>query len=527
MNKSLGIILFISNIMVNSCNVTQAREIWVSPDGASSGDGSVSNPYDITTACQEKIEPGDTVMVKEGTHRIMEEIVITRSGTEEKPIHIISADGKHKAVIEIVESHDMGFLVKKASYIIFDGFKFIGGDRGYCIDGWDEGGNYNPCKGIVIRNSIGDGKQDDFIKVTWADNILIENNEFFGCKDEQVDLIGTWGGIVRNNVFRDFPDPYGQTCLQVKGGSKDVIIEKNLFYNVKEKTVRLGSYTDDQYIRPLPGAPAKLEAMNLTLRNNIFYKCPGCIAVRSCHGAQIYNNTTWKRGSIWKEYILWAEAPGETKDVKIWNNIVVATNIGKLVDHALDADQGFEGKNNIFWDGDGSIGWGDIPSSRYMNTIQLDPLLKDPEKGDFHLLSESPAVDAGVYLPDLKEDYEGIPRPQGNGFDIGAFEFKPDDKSEDNEKPDDKSEDNEKSDETLICYPNPSVGGEEITFEVKENRVIKIFSLSGKLIKQITGAPWKWDLKNDDNREVASGIYIYVIIHNEKIETRGKLGIIR
>jgi len=488
---------------------SNARQIWVSINGSPFGNGSINSPYDITTACQEKVQQGDIVMVKEGTYSIMEEIVITHSGTKENPIIIKSADGKYKAVINILESHDMGFHVEKANYITFDGFKFLQGDRGINIIGWDKDGNHQPCKGIIIRNCTFDGKQGDLIKVLWADDILIENNVFIGAHDEQIDLLGVWGGIVRNNVFRDFPDPYGQTCCQVKGGSKDVIIEKNLFYNVSEKSVSLGSYTDPEYKRPDSNA---LEGINLTLQNNIFFNCSGTIVMNDCQGAQIYNNTSWSNQLIWKKFILW----GRTSDVKICNNIVVASDIGKLVDHQEEegADRGFEGKNNIFWDGDGSIGWGTIPENRYENTIQLNPLLADPSNGDFHLLKGSPAIDAGITLPSIREDYDGVVRPQGDGIDIGAFEV-----MEAITQP---------PPLTLTCYPNPSRGGEEITFkDIKDGSIIKIFSLSGELIKQINKYPWKWDLTNEDNRKVASGTYIYMVIRNNKIETRGKLSIIR
>lgn len=60
--------------------------------------------------------------------------------------------------------------------------------------------------------------------------------------------------------------------------------------------------------------------------------------------------------------------------------------------------------------------WGDDPAD--------DPLFVDPENGDFHLRNDSPAIDAGepnVRFPDLP-DIEGIPRPQGDGFDQGAYE---------------------------------------------------------------------------------------------------------
>jgi hypothetical protein len=44
---------------------------------------------------------------------------------------------------------------------------------------------------------------------------------------------------------------------------------------------------------------------------------------------------------------------------------------------------------------------------------------------DAHLQLGSPAIDTGLTLPDVPNDYDGTARPQGIRFDIGAFEFIP------------------------------------------------------------------------------------------------------
>ena len=38
-----------------------------------------------------------------------------------------------------------------------------------------------------------------------------------------------------------------------------------------------------------------------------------------------------------------------------------------------------------------------------------------------------PAIDTGKALSRVKTDYDGISRPQGNAYDIGAFEFEDND----------------------------------------------------------------------------------------------------
>ena len=56
------------------------------------------------------------------------------------------------------------------------------------------------------------------------------------------------------------------------------------------------------------------------------------------------------------------------------------------------------------------------------NRITADPLLVDPALGDFRLQAGSPAIDAGSTNPDVTDDYVGTSRPQGAGYDLGAYE---------------------------------------------------------------------------------------------------------
>jgi hypothetical protein len=59
------------------------------------------------------------------------------------------------------------------------------------------------------------------------------------------------------------------------------------------------------------------------------------------------------------------------------------------------------------------------------NKIGINPALKDPANGDYHLQPGSPAVDAANPGNAGTPDFDGTTRPQGTRSDIGAFELKP------------------------------------------------------------------------------------------------------
>jgi len=52
-----------------------------------------------------------------------------------------------------------------------------------------------------------------------------------------------------------------------------------------------------------------------------------------------------------------------------------------------------------------------------------DPCFVNPAMADFHIKSDSAAIDKGLstYAPDY--DFEGDPRPAGSGYDIGIDEY--------------------------------------------------------------------------------------------------------
>jgi hypothetical protein len=53
----------------------------------------------------------------------------------------------------------------------------------------------------------------------------------------------------------------------------------------------------------------------------------------------------------------------------------------------------------------------------------VDPKVVNAAWMDFQLKSDSPLIDHGIVIQDVKQDYDGVSRPKGAGYDIGAFEF--------------------------------------------------------------------------------------------------------
>ena len=102
--------------------------------------------------------------------------------------------------------------------------------------------------------------------------------------------------------------------------------------------------------------------------------------------------------------------------------------------------------------------------------IGTDPLFVDASTGDYHLQTGSPCIDAGTSQNAPSTDFEGTNRPQGVGFDIGAYEY-----SNSNNIID-------INNKSFTIYPNPVKN--KLYFE---NNMIglnyKIYTVSGKLVQ--------------------------------------------
>jgi hypothetical protein len=57
------------------------------------------------------------------------------------------------------------------------------------------------------------------------------------------------------------------------------------------------------------------------------------------------------------------------------------------------------------------------------HSIYAEPLFVNPATQDYHLTVESPAIDAGTVEDAPLDDLDGNNRPQGDGYDIGPYEY--------------------------------------------------------------------------------------------------------
>jgi hypothetical protein len=114
---------------------------------------------------------------------------------------------------------------------------------------------------------------------------------------------------------------------------------------------------------------------------------------------------------------LGTESTGTMRDLEIVNNTFAGNRRGSVV---IDADR-FAGtnilRNNVF--GDGPVEAGPFAAD---HNLVGDRGFADPAHGDYRLTAGSAAVDTGSPEHAPAFDLDGVARPAGAGFDIGAYE---------------------------------------------------------------------------------------------------------
>jgi len=86
----------------------------------------------------------------------------------------------------------------------------------------------------------------------------------------------------------------------------------------------------------------------------------------------------------------------------------------------LDGVEGAPGKNNLLYSSFRQY------SGFSNDVINKDPLFISPLTNNYKLRANSPAKDAGRVITGwvTPTDIDGVPRPQGVAWDIGAYEYR-------------------------------------------------------------------------------------------------------
>jgi hypothetical protein len=416
---------------------------YVAPTGNDSNPGTESQPWQTIQKAADSLVAGDTVYVRAGTFE--EQIIPLNSGSAGNYITYAAYPGETVTIDGssiTLPAYETGlFKVEDRSYIKVSGLRVINAapndnNAGIYVYNSDH---------IIIENNYTYNTVSSGIGVWNSNNIIIDGNEVeLACNDgeqECITVAKTHTFEVRNNhVHHNGPGTNGGEGIDVKEGSYNGKVFRNHVHNLNNRVgIYVDAWTEHTYNIEVfenvvhdvdhNGFALASEAggllENIKFHNNVAYnntfvglhliEC--CVATHPLSNIQIVNNTFYNNGrEPWGGGIL-LENP-QAEGVVIRNNIC-SQNYSFQIDIDLDVPAGnFTADHNLI---DGFRGAeGEIYGDDY---VEGDPRFVNPAGGDFHLQQDSPAIDKGSPTDAPDDDFEGNLRPQGTGYDIGAYEY--------------------------------------------------------------------------------------------------------
>jgi len=266
-----------------------------------------------------------------------------------------------------------------------------------------------------------------------------------GADADGIRFFGT-GNIISKNYIHDvhLTDVGNHACFeggtesacphsdafQTFGPASNIIIEDNIVHWTDDGLSGQIRLVNPQWAQ-IEAQPA-LAVTNLIFRNNVFMHETtrfGPMNVDDGLGGPINNihivNNTFVRlngpgsGGFEESAILLKSGQGLLSNVTIKNNAFYdcgSSSSGYVTVVGFTANVDY---NAVYMSRGSAPAGGPRPNDVWM----ADPKFVNFAGRDFHLQSSSPLIDAGVTLPEVSDDLDGTPRPQGRNYDIGVYEF--------------------------------------------------------------------------------------------------------
>lgn len=403
---------------------------YVSKTGNDENDGSQSRPFKTINAATSKAVAGDGIFVSPGTYE--EAVQFANAGTPQKPILLKGIGSKGSIVVRRADDYKM--ITPKSNTIIenikTDGIQTVT-DEGHGIGGY--GFFLSDVENIMIKDCIMT-QHEKGIRAEFGKRLIVRDSLIKDC--EWGTYIGTDNEDGFSPEFQDtlwenveaadsaWTEYYNTDGFLVEGYSA-----YHVFRNCSAHGWADGGFDLKAHVLVENSKSYNNKWTNGKDSNGIGFKIWRDGTVRN---SIAYNNTIanylyggyrpdWKmvgnisyNGDVVFEKRAESDPNLSSSTIKLSHNIFYNTRIKDEIGDAFRyAD------HNLFFGGD-------VPAVKGSAALSADPKLKNIGSYDFHLQSDSPAIDAGLATVSTMigpTDFDGNPRKSGQAIDIGPFEF--------------------------------------------------------------------------------------------------------
>jgi hypothetical protein len=389
--------------------------------------GSELAPWATLQHAADEVGPGDVVIVHAGAYAGFQ---LETSGTADSRITFRTAPGETVTIDQDLPDGVDGINLEGASYVTVQGFHVADrtrtGIRAVLCDHVTIRGNVlehngtwgvltGCCDDLVIEGNYAAASvvEHGMYVSNSGDRPLIRGNVIVGNDDNGIHMNGDLSipcegstpqdgvisfAVVEGNTIVDNGAGEGGSAINCDG-VQDSIIRNNLIHSTHSSGISL--YRDDG------GAPSH---RNQVLGNTVLVASDGRWALN------VQNDST---ATTVRNNILWSEQ-GFRGAMDICPGCLAGfTSNRNLVENRFTLDGGDSVLTLAQWR---TATGQDLQSVVIATATALAALFVDQAGGDYHLATGSAALDAGEALSDLRFDLERSQRPQGPGWDAGAFE---------------------------------------------------------------------------------------------------------
>lgn len=428
MNISWKHILFVLAglclLLLGSTAEAAGNLYYVSTTGDDANVGSEAAPWRTLSKAANSAGPGDTVYIMQGTYR--ETLKPRNSGVAGSPIVFTAYPGQ----VAVLDGNQFsktswGGIVElvNVKYVTVSNLRIVnGGYFGVMITGVEH---------VLLQNNEIDFTYASGIYVSRSESVVIDGNDVqrachgiggsaphYAPQEHITVRGGTDTFEVKNNVVSNANNGRGKEGINIKEGAANGKVYNNRVFDMSRTGLYIDAY--DKYVT------------NVEIYGNVVYNSlHGLVIASEQRGTvskiDVFNNVFYnnQHSGIWLTGYL---AGGPFEDIAIYNNTVYG-NADRGIAVTNREATGVVLRNNIaVFNGNQQI---QVDSS--VPSVTVEHNLTDGEvgfvdsgSGDFRLRSDSPAIDNADSASAPAFDALGFARPQGAGYDQGAFEFNSD-----------------------------------------------------------------------------------------------------
>ncbi len=420
---------------------------FVSTSGADGNPGSYAAPWRTITHANQSIKAGDIAYVMNGVTQTSLDnydasLSIQTSGTAGAPKALIAYPGA-KVTIGSSASSAPTFgartpnINRTADHWVVAGIYFTGAQEGLdltSLDDWRVVGNdftcpdkgYTPAACVAVSQAthiemLGNNVHDVGTSAP-GQSTKQYHGVYFTTDSNHVEV--AWNTIAniqacRGLQFHSSPLGSGTGYNQYDLNVHDNIIHDTVCDGINFATIDPSKGAVQAYNNIIYRAGTGPDPEDGSANYACIYVQGGSEAGPAGSGqVEIYNNTMYDCGAraSTDSGALSFTSGSPSQTVRVRNNIFDMTS----VEHYITPNSptsGVNGSNNLCY------GAGACPTVFGSNNLGLNPVFVNASTHDFHLTSTSPAIDKGVTISGLATDLDGVTRPQGSTFDIGAYEY--------------------------------------------------------------------------------------------------------